>query len=314
MSGMRQRPEHLEPRRYRVLHRTTYTYSAPVTTCLERGLLLPRESPSQRVVRSEYRVDPPALADVVHEDYFGNRTTYLEVPTHHSRLEITKDFEVDVAWPAIDLDALNRWTVGEAAALVRADPRFALDQALYLLPSPKVVVTDEVAAYARQKLPDDLGLGDALERLTVGIHDDFTYKSGVTTTRTTLAELLVLGRGVCQDFAQLAIGCLRHVGLPARYVSGYIETSPPPGRPKLAGSDASHAWVSVLTPDGAWADVDPTNAHFADSRYVVNAWGRDYNDVSPLKGVIFTDSKESRLDVGVDVIRLDDDRLPPDEA
>ena len=122
--------------------------------------------------------------------------------------------------------------------------------------------------------------------------------------RTTLPELLALRQGVCQDFTHLALGCLRAVGLPARYVSGYLETAPPPGRPKLEGSDASHAWASVMVPGGGWVDLDPTNDHLADSRYVVTAWGRDFRDVSPLKGVIFTESSGSSLEVGVDVVRL----------
>ena len=110
-----------------------------------------------------------------------------------------------------------------------------------------------------------------------------------------------------QDFAHLAVGCLRSVGLPARYVSGYVETSPPPGQPKLEGSDASHAWTSVLVPGGEWIDLDPTNDHFADSRYIVTAWGRDFRDVSPLKGVVFTEAKKSTLEVKVDVFRVNSD-------
>lgn len=305
MRPMLQKPEHMTPRRYRVKHRTTYTYSDPVTSCFERGLLAPRTTASQRVVGAHHTIEPEAAVVHEHVDYFGNMSHYVEVPTHHTKLEIIKEFVVDVAWPAIEMDHLNQWTVGEAARLIAENPSVAVGRALYLLDSPKVEVTDEVGEYARSKMPEDRPLGDALEALTVGIYEDFEYKSGVTTTKTTLTELLELGKGVCQDFAHLAIGCLRHVGLPASYVSGYIETAPPPGKPKLAGSDATHAWTSVLAPDGQWVDIDPTNSHFADSRYVINGWGRDYQDVSPLKGVIFTEAKESKLDVGVDVVRVE---------
>lgn len=310
--SMQQTAEHLAPRRYRVVHRTTYEYSQDVTGCYERGVLAPRDTPSQRVVASTWTVAPPATAAFNHVDWFGNHSHYVEVATHHTRLEVTKDALVDVAWPPISSTHLDQWTLAGAAAELQSRADLAVERSTYLMASPKVVVTDAVVDYARSLLRPDQGLGEALEALTLGIFNDFTYRPGVTTTRTTLAELVELRQGVCQDFAHLAIGCLRLFGLPARYVSGFIETSPPPGQPKLAGSDATHAWVSVLAPDGTWVDIDPTNAHYADSRYVVSAWGRDFADVSPLKGVIFTEADSSSLSVGVDVIRVpaDQDDLP----
>ncbi|MGA4668376.1 transglutaminase family protein [Propionibacteriaceae bacterium Y1923] len=302
---MQQLDEHLVPRRYRVVHRTTYDYSQDVTGCYERGVLAPRDTPSQRVVHSSWTVSPPATAEFSHVDYFGNESHYLEVSTPHQHLEVVKDALVDVAWPAISMDHLNQWTVEQAADALRARTDLAVERSLHTMASAKVEVTAPVVEYARTHVRPHQGLGDALEALTLGIFKDFAYRPGVTTTRTTLTELLELRQGVCQDFAHLAIGCLRLFDLPVRYVSGYLETSPPPGQPKLAGSDATHAWASVLAPDGTWVDIDPTNAHFADSRYVVSAWGRDFADVSPLKGVIFTEADKSSLSVGVDVIRED---------
>lgn len=307
---MQQLPQHLAPRRYHVVHRTSYHYSQDVTSCYERGLLTPRDCASQRVVRSSWTVSPSATVAHEHVDYFGNLSHYLEISSAHTDLEITKDAVVDVAWPVISTEHLNQWSVSDAAASIARDPALAVDRVLYSLESAKVAITPPVVEYARSVMTPDQGLGDALEALTLGIYRDFAYKPGVTTTRTTLDELLALRQGVCQDFAQLAIGCLRALGLPARYVSGYIETSPPPGQQKLAGSDATHAWTSVLTPEGTWVDVDPTNAHYADSRYVVSGWGRDFADVSPLKGVIFTEADRSTLNVGVDVTRLPQDQLP----
>ncbi|NLJ55201.1 MAG: transglutaminase family protein, partial [Intrasporangiaceae bacterium] len=146
-----------------------------------------------------------------------------------------------------------------------------------------------------------------LAALLHGINEDFAFNSKATTVRTTLPELLGIRAVVCQDFAHLALGALRSVGLLARYVSGYIETTPAPGATKLVGSDASHAWVSVRVPDGSWVDLDPTNDHFCDSRYLVSAWGRDFADVSLLKGVIYTQddvTTSSTLRVGVDVTRV----------
>lgn len=296
----------LAPRRYRVVHTTTYTYNKPVTSCYERGFLMPRDCPSQTVRSQSLLVRPSSATTTDHVDLFGNHSHYVEVLTDHEVFEITKEAVIDVAWPAPTTAELNRWTVREAAGLIAADDRFAEDRVLYWLPSRLVAHTDAVRAYAARLIDPDAGLGDALTALTVGIYDGFRYQHGVTSVRTTVDDLLGLGAGVCQDFAHLALACLRVTGLPARYVSGYIETAPPPGKPKLAGSDATHAWASVMLPDGSWVDLDPTNAHYADSRYVVNAWGRDFTDVSPLRGVIYTEASESSLKVGVDVIRLDD--------
>lgn len=295
-------------RRYEVRHRTTYTYDDDVTACYERGFLAPRDTVSQRVLESSVVVSPEPDLMTTHVDYFGNHSSYVEVRTAHRMLDVNKVSVVEVTWPQVPVAALDEWTVASAAAWVKesVDP---VTRADFGLASPLVTLSPAVASYAASTLAPDRPLGQALVALYEGIYSDFEYKGGVTTVRTTLAELLELRQGVCQDFAHLAIGCLRSVGLPARYVSGYLETVPPPGKPKLAGSDASHAWVSVLVPGdsggpGFWVDLDPTNNHFADSRYVVTAWGRDFRDVSPLKGVVATEASASTLDVGVDVIRL----------
>jgi transglutaminase-like putative cysteine protease len=255
------------------------------------------------VLGNEVHVSPEPDLVSEHTDHFGNRSSYVEVRTPHRVLVVTKTSVVDVDWPQVDLMALDTRTVGEAVALLAedADP---VEHATYLLPSRLVAVDDSVADYARRVLDPAAPLGQAVVGLTHAIFEDFTYASGVTNVRTTLPELLALRQGVCQDFTHLALGCLRAVGLPARYVSGYLETAPPPGKAKLEGSDASHAWASVMVPGGGWVDLDPTNDHLADSRYVVTAWGRDFRDVSPLKGVVFTESSGSSLDVAVDVTRL----------
>ncbi len=299
----RQSPDDFTPRTYEVRHRTTYTYDQDVTTCYERGFLRPRETPSQRVSSNQVRVSPQPDLVSEHSDHFGNQSFYVEVRTPHQVLEVTKTSVVRVDWPVVDLTALDRWTVESAAEEIgrTADPATV---STYLLPSALVEVDDAVRDYAATHLAPNRPLGEAILALTHAVFDDFTYTSGVTNVKTTLQELLLDRRGVCQDFTHLALGCLRAVGLPGRYVSGYLETAPPPGQEKLEGADASHAWASVLTPDGTWVDLDPTNDHLADSRYVVTAWGRDFRDVSPLKGVIFTESTTSSLKVGVDVRRL----------
>lgn len=294
-------------RRYEVKHRTAYTYDEDVTTCYERGFLKPRATAYQRVLSHDLQVTPDPDVLTEHTDHFGNESAFIEVRTPHKELVVTKTSIVEIDRAPVDVAALNRFTVAQAAQQLDrvADP---VERMSYLLPSDLVEIGPEVRDYAQTYLAPDRPLGDAVDGLCRGIFKDFQYKKAVTSTKTTLPELLELRAGVCQDFAHLAAGCLRSVGLPARYVSGYIETSPPPGKPKLAGSDATHAWTSVMVPDGAdgasWIDLDPTNDHFADSRYIVTAWGRDFRDVSPLKGVIYTDAKNSSLDVGVDVTRL----------
>jgi transglutaminase-like putative cysteine protease len=169
-----------------------------------------------------------------------------------------------------------------------------------------------VAAYAAESFAPGRPLGEAAADLCRRIHDDFDYVSGSTTVRSTVTDLLSGGEGVCQDFAHLAVAGLRSRGLPARYVSGYLETLPPPGKAKLRGVDASHAWFSVWTGDG-WLDLDPTNDRVVDEQFVVLAHGRDYGDVPPLKGVIFTDSAKSVMAVSVDMERVEAGwSTPPD--
>ena len=292
-----------EPRCYEVRHRTVYSYEGTVETCYERGFLAPRSTPSQTVLSNRIEVEPRPDVMQEHVDFFGNHSFYVEVRTPHERLEVTKTSVVEVETAKPDLERLDNWTVATAAQAVAtsADP---VERATYLLPSTLVGFSDSVSAYGGTHLSVDMPLGQALLSLVHGIYGDFEYRPGATTVKTTLPELLQQRAGVCQDFTHLALGVLRSLGLPARYVSGYLETSPPPGKPKLEGSDASHAWPSVLLPDGTWLDIDPTNSQLCDSRYVVTAWGRDFRDVSPLKGVIFTEAKKSSLTVGVDVTRL----------
>ena len=298
--------DHYAPRRYRVRHSTIYTYDDDVEACYERGFLRPLETWSQQVVSNDVAVSPEPGVITQHVDHFGNHSYYVEIRAPHRELVVSKTAFVDVAWPRPVMESLNSFTVAQAAARVEQEAD-AVVHAEYLLPSDLVELGAEVLAYAEAILAADRPLGDALVGLYSTIYRDFRYELGATSVRTTLPELLRLRRGVCQDFAHLAVGCLRSVGLPARYVSGYVETAPPPGQPKLEGSDASPAWTSVLVPGGEWIDLDPTNDHFADSRYIVTAWGRDFRDVSPLKGVIYTESKKSTLEVKVDVFRVNAD-------
>lgn len=295
------------PRAYEVRHRTCYHYNGPVTRSYGRARLQPRDDPYQQVTARRIEISPAPALIRGHRDFFGNRSDYFEVSTRHDELSVEATSRLRVARQPVDVEMLDRCTVAGAATSARAHPVTA---SLFGLPSALVDVSAGVARYAERILPPDRPLGDALVALTHEIYSHFAYEQGSTTVTTSLDEVLGSRAGVCQDFAHLATGCLRHAGLPARYVSGYLETTPPPGRAKLEGSDASHAWCSVLTPHLGWVDLDPTNDHFIDSRYVVTAWGRDYRDVSPLKGVVFTESRGSTLEVAVDVRRAGDDADP----
>jgi transglutaminase-like putative cysteine protease len=254
-----------------------------------------------RSTRVEVSPNAELISDSV--DFFGNRASYFEVHEPHEQLVVTATSLVEVTRTAVDLDPLDEWTWESARDRLRSDSRQARAEAGYLLASPRLPLGGPLPDFARSVLEPGLPLGQTLRRLVRTIYRDFTFNADATTVSSTLQDLLTRRAGVCQDFAHLAVATLRLAGLPARYVSGYLETVPPKGQPKLQGVDASHAWVSVLVPDLGWVDLDPTNNKVVDAAYVVTAWGRDYTDVPPLKGVIFTESASSRLKVAVDVTR-----------
>jgi transglutaminase-like putative cysteine protease len=287
-------------REYQVVHTTQYEYSGDVSVSYGRAHLLPRALPGQVVVSSGVVVDPGADEMRSHIDFFGNVSTYYAVRETHRDLRVTASSNVRVdrtARPVADLDQLT-WESGTQR--VGPDP----DARAFVLASPLVRATAAVTEYAATTFTPGRPLGAALVELLERIHADFEYVSGATNIKTTLGELMHRRKGVCQDFAHLAVGCLRSHGLPARYVSGYLETDPPPGQPKLQGVDASHAWAALCLPNGDWVDIDPTNNGFVDARYVFSGWGRDYSDVPPLKGVILTQAAKSTMRVSVDVTRV----------
>jgi transglutaminase-like putative cysteine protease len=293
---------------YRVLHRTEYEYESKVSSSYGELYLLPRDVPGQVCRSSRVRIDPAPHDYRERRDFYGNRAAYFAVLEPHTRLTVTAESLVDVNRPGtLPLPLDQAWEA--IRDRLRVDPADdAFDARGFVLDSPKVAVSPGVTAYAAESFGPARPLNEALTELTARIHADFAYKPGSTSVRTTLAELLESRKGVCQDFAHLAVGCLRSVGLAARYVSGYLETRPPPGRERLVGADVSHAWASVFVPEAGWVDLDPTNNQFVTDRYVTTACGRDYGDVSPLKGVIYTESKKNKLHVSVDVAPVDEPR------
>jgi transglutaminase-like putative cysteine protease len=291
--------------RYRVTHRTEYVYDSVVSSSFGEAHLSPRDFVDQRCRSTHVRVVPEPSEQREHVDYFGNRTLYFAVLRPHTKLTVTSTSEVDVTPRSAGMPLLG----DQPWELVRDRMRNELTDDIvgareFLLESPLVTVTPAVREYAAPSFTPGRAVTAAITHLTNRIHTDFTYKPGATSVDTTLDEVLDQREGVCQDFAHLAIACVRSVGLAARYVSGYLETDPPPGRPKLQGADVSHAWMSAYLPDAGWIDIDPTNDQLVSDRYVTTAWGRDYGDVPPLKGVIYTESSMNELRVQVDVLAI----------
>ncbi|MEU7139269.1 transglutaminase family protein [Nocardia sp. NPDC046473] len=290
-------------RRYRVAHRTTYCYSDEVTSSYGRAYLTPREFPGQRLLSHDISIDPVPSDQSVGPDVYGNTTSYFHVTAEHRTLVVTGESLVEVDRPdrAPDGPAARPW---EQARPTGATGPLAVEFTLDLQPPE---ITPEVRAYAAESLTPGRPLLEAVAELNSRIHADFAYKSGSTTVSTKVADVFAARAGVCQDFARIGVACLRSHGLAGRYVSGYLATDPPPGKERMVGADATHAWSAVWVPGdeldrtGYWIDFDPTNDQFGDERYVTVAWGRDYADVPPLRGIIYTDAKASTITVSVDV-------------
>ncbi len=288
---------------YEVTHSTVYQYSDAVTSSYGRGFLTPRDSSRQRCLFHELVIEPEASDSSISRDAYGNLSSYFHVTVRHHTLRITSRSVVEVDSPPPDLyrgpSARAPWELARPAG---PDGALATEFTLDLEPPE---ITEEVRAYAAPSFTPGRPLIEVLRDLTARIYADFTYRSGSTTISTQVSEVLAAREGVCQDFARLAIACLRANGLAASYVSGYLATDPPPGRERMVGVDATHAWVSVWTPQQLWLGLDPTNQQMVDERYVTVAFGRDYADVPPLRGVIYTDSESSVIDVSVDVAPYD---------
>jgi transglutaminase-like putative cysteine protease len=291
--------------KYRVTHSTKYSYNKNVTLCHNIAHLLPRNTRNQTCVLSELQINP--MPSNVNEwaDLFGNRQASFSIQDPHKELTVTAISEVEVV-PTYSL--LGKvfpvsWEQAVEHLRTTSDPE-VLDARLYVLESDFIDFIPEVAKYSKPSFTSGRPLVEAVEDLMHRIYKDFTYDPGFSTIATPLREVLEHRKGVCQDFAHLAIACLRMQGQAARYVSGYLETIPPEGKEKLVGADASHAWFSVYVPYQGWIDFDPTNAKIPEEQHITVAWGRDYSDVAPLKGVIFGGGDENKLDVAVDVERI----------
>ncbi|MDO8910209.1 MAG: transglutaminase family protein [Pseudohongiella sp.] len=293
---------------YRIRHLTRYDYSGPATLSHNEARMLPRELSWQQCLDYEFTISPAPIRLRERIDFFGNRVAYFSTEAVHRSLEVVVTSQVQTSSrPALDIFSTICWedAVSDVATALRTGNRDCIDARLFILESPFIRHQLSLAQYAEDCFSSGRDLRDALMSLNERIYDEFTYDPDVTTTATPVLEVLATKRGVCQDFAHLMIACIRALGLPARYVSGYMETLPPPGQEKLLGADATHAWVAAFIPGWGWLELDPTNGSLADERYIVLGWGRDYADVTPLKGVM-TGGGEHELTVAVDVVPVSD--------
>jgi transglutaminase-like putative cysteine protease len=286
--------------RLRVRHRTHYAYGEAVTTSHHEARLSPRESEYQRTVSQDIQINPAPQTRKRRFDYFGNRTVHFSLSAPHRELEVIATSVVDtIAPPVPTLDATPPWE--QVRERLRTDRRRdVLDAFAMTLESPNVPLLDELREYAEPSFGQGVPLLVAVRDLVSRIHKDFVYDPSATDLLTPLDQVFTQRRGVCQDFAHLAIACVRNYGLAARYVSGYLLTRPPPGKVKLVGADASHAWLSVWVAEQGWVDFDPTNDVIPADEHLTTAFGRDFSDVTPLRGVLLGAGSHT-LTVNVDV-------------
>ncbi|MCE7067700.1 transglutaminase family protein [Dyadobacter sp. CY326] len=288
--------------KYNLIHKTEYKYAEAVNNYHSLLCLAPRSLSNQLCRNFSIKVSPEPSQIIARTDFYGNTTHYFSLHSPHKTLTVLTTATVERL-----VDATGSLFSPSDISCQNARERLTGDRALkislleFMLPSPSVKWDQEIRNYAADCFQENLPLYDCVAALCRKIYTEFDFVPDFTTVNTPIREVLAAKKGVCQDFSHLAIACIRSFGFAARYVSGYLETLPPPGKRKLQGSDASHAWISVYIPDYGWCDFDPTNNIVPGERHIVTAWGRDYSDVPPLKGIIFSYGKHT-LTVEVDVI------------
>jgi len=291
--------------KYIVKHSTRYQYALSVSNCYNIAYVLPRNTARQYVANIDIKLTPSATTRNTRTDCYGNQFLQFSIEQDHRELELTITSHIEVADVEnnINLDFGNPCSYVDYL-LENSKDIACVNAREFMLDSPMIHQQNYLAEYAVSSFSDDRPFLSAVMDLTQRIFTDFTYDPNFSDVATPLADVFKHKRGVCQDFAHLAIGCLRSLGYPARYVSGYLETLPPPGEEKLIGADATHAWFAVYSPGEGWFEFDPTNNTVIGEQHITTAWGRDYSDVTPLKGVIFGGGHTPQLFVSVDVQRV----------
>ncbi len=290
--------------RYNISHRTKYTYSTPVSVCQNIVTLTPREDSRVQCLLHRLRIRPNPTNTHHRTDYFGNQVTVFSIDENHDELVISSASRVSVQAQSLDPNARRLdWQSVCRSLMNHQDPNW-LEASSFLFNSPRITRREEYADFARESFPNGTPIVDAVESLTQRIFKGFQYDAKATQSHTTTELVFKTRQGVCQDFAHVMISCLRSIGLPARYISGYLQTIPPPGKPRLIGADQSHAWVAVYCgPQLGWVEFDPTNNCLVGDAHIPIAWGRDYSDVVPVRGA-YLGGGESDLAVAVDVAYL----------
>lgn len=290
---------------YKISHITSYSYEGGVSFCHNIATVKPKDMLGQKLI--DYKLDinpaPTELSERI--DFFGNTVTRFSIQEHHKKLEVTASSKILRDYTALpninDSERGKTLTLIEALALLKTQSAETLDVTQFILKSILITkITPEIKDYAEISFKPNRSIFEAAYELMERIFKEFEFNPNVTNVATPIHEVMEKKKGVCQDFAQIAIACIRSVGLPARYVSGYIETLPPPGKEKLVGADASHAWFSMYIPSFGWVDFDPTNNIIPKNQHIIVAHGRDYYDVPPVKGVIYS-SGENKMKVSVDI-------------
>ena len=289
--------------RYRVEHETHYEYAHPVSSSRQLVHLTPRETPRQKTLDHRIDIAPAPSERAVRQDYFGNLVEQFAVSAAHDTLTVVASSTVEVSCRTYAGTLSSPAWERVRERLRQVGPAPLLEPSQFLYASPHVEPLAVLARYARLDFHRERPLFEAASALMERIHRDFEFDPEATTVSTPLETLLKERRGVCQDFAHFMIGCLRALGLSARYVSGYLLPRPPPGQARLIGADASHAWVSVFCPGAGWVDFDPTNCIRPDDQHITVAWGRDFSDVTPMRGVILGGG-EHAVEVSVTVMPL----------
>lgn len=290
---------------FSIIHKTIYKYDNNVTYCHNLAILKPKLFSGQNVLEYNLDITPTPTVKKDNIDFFGNDVTHFSIEKQHKELIVTAVSKVDRSYKLQQNDftseACKSITLAEALVKLNSLEPEIIDAKQFLLDSVLIKnISSTIHDYAKVSFKKDRSVFEAANDLMKRIFTEFKFDSTFSTIATPIQEVMEAKKGVCQDFAQVAIACVRSMGLPARYVSGYIETLPPPGKEKLVGTDASHAWFSVFIPGFGWVDFDPTNNQIPKDQHIVISYGRDYYDVPPLKGVIYGSGK-SIMEVSVDI-------------
>jgi transglutaminase-like putative cysteine protease len=290
---------------YTITHTTRYAYTHPVSVCQNIVALTPRDDYRVHCLMHRMRIRPNPINVHRRTDFFGNQLTVFSIDENHEELTISAVSRVKVEAPNLTVQRASQdWQIVRDQLSRCQDPHW-LSTCNYLYDSPRIIRNGQYADYAKKAFGPGVSLFEAALHLTGCIYREFKYDSTATQTHTPTQQAFQMRRGVCQDFAHIMIACLRSLGIPAKYVSGYLRTIPPPGKQRLIGADQSHAWVAVYCgPEQGWIEMDPTNNSICSTDHIPIAWGRDYTDVVPVRGA-YLGGGESALSVAVDVTPVD---------